>query len=55
MSLSDFLLKIVRRAAERATPEDMRARLAETLDAPLLTRERTLAAVPDCDARVKVV
>lgn len=42
MSLSDSLLQIVRRAAE-------------TLDAPLLTRDRTLAAVPGCDARVEVV
>lgn len=28
MSLSDYLLDIVRRAAERATPEEMRERLA---------------------------
>jgi len=28
MSLSEYLLQIVRRAAERATPEEMRGRLA---------------------------
>lgn len=28
MSLSDYLLAILRRAAERATPDEMRARLA---------------------------
>ena len=29
MSLSDYLLAILRRAAERATPDEMRERLAE--------------------------
>ena len=29
MSLSDYLLRIVRRSTDRATPEEMRARLAE--------------------------
>lgn len=29
MSLSDYLLDIVRRAAERSTPDEMRARLVD--------------------------
>ena len=43
MSLSDYLLKEVRRVAERPTLEDLRARLARR--APVVTRVRPARAV----------
>lgn len=50
MSLSDYLLDIVRRAAERATPDEMRARLADR--APVCPEEPPADAVrAERDAR----
>lgn len=50
MSLSDYLLRIVRRATDRATPEEMRARLAER--EPVEPAESTAEAVrSERDAR----
>lgn len=50
MSLSDYLLRIVRRAADRATPEEMRARLAER--DPVVPDESSAGAVrAERDAR----
>lgn len=50
MSLSDYLLRIVRRATDRATPEEMRARLAER--EPVEPTESTAEAVrAERDAR----
>lgn len=43
MSLSDYLLKEVRRIAERPTLEDLRRRLAQR--APVVTRVRPAQAV----------
>jgi len=43
MSLSDYLLKEVRRIAERPTLEDLRERLAQR--APVVTRLRPAQAV----------
>ena len=43
MSLSDYLLKEVRRVAERPTLEDLRARLVRR--APVVTRVRPARAV----------
>lgn len=44
MSLSDYLLAEVRRAAERPTPEEMRARLLERRS-PVSPSEPIVAAV----------
>lgn len=50
MSLSDYLLQIVRRATERATPDEMRDRLADR--APVSTTETPAEAVrAERDAR----
>lgn len=50
MSLSDYLLDVVRRAAERTTPREMRERLAER--EPVSPRESPAAAVrAERDAR----
>lgn len=50
MSLSDYLLSIVRRATDRVTPDEMRARLSNRR--PAATRESPAEAVrAERDAR----